>query len=168
MASAHPEALLVACEVFENGICSLLSRLAPEGTEFVPPPNVRLWDDDARKLIRMLPAGGLNRLFLLFPDPWPKARHARRRFVHPAMLPEIARVLTPRSEWRIASDDPTYQAWVEEVFGGSTLFCLGSRALMRPPGWPETRYERKAIAAGRRPVYWTWYRSHSVVACTSG
>ncbi len=54
----------------------------------------------------------LDRLFLLFPDPWPKARHAKRRFVHPSMLPLLARVLKPGAEWRVASDDPTYQAWV--------------------------------------------------------
>ncbi len=76
------------------------------------PANLRLWPDDARLLLRALPDACLDRLFLLFPDPWPKARHAKRRFVHPAMLPLLARVLKPGGEWRVASDDPTYQAWV--------------------------------------------------------
>jgi tRNA (guanine-N7-)-methyltransferase len=94
-AAAHPEVGLIACEVFENGICSLLSRLVPLGSEATAPVpgNLRLWDDDARVLLRQLPDGCLDRIFLLFPDPWPKARHAKRRFVHPAMLPELARVL---------------------------------------------------------------------------
>ena len=73
-------------------------------------------------LLRRLPDACLDRLFLLFPDPWPKARHAKRRFVHPAMLPLLARVLKPGAEWRVASDDPTYQAWVREVMAAQTLF----------------------------------------------
>ena len=111
LAAAHPEATLVACEVFENGICSMLSHLVPVGDPATAPlpPNLRLWPDDARPLLRRLPAGSVERLFLMFPDPWPKSRHEKRRFVHPAMLPEVARVLAPAGEWRIASDDPTYQ-----------------------------------------------------------
>ena len=73
----------------------------------------------------------LDRLFLLFPDPWPKARHAKRRFVHPAMLPLLARVLKPGAEWRVASDDPTYQAWVGEVMAAQTC---SMRRRRRPSG----------------------------------
>ena len=161
LAAAHPDAALVACEVFETGICSLLSRLVPEGQEAEPPPpsNLRIWDDDARALIRLLPDASLDALFLLFPDPWPKARHAKRRFVHPALLPEIARVLRPAGEWRIASDDPTYQAWVAEVLSKQPWFTNGEPSTSRPPGWPPTRYEAKAIAAGRRPLYWSVRRA---------
>jgi len=93
--AAFPGIGLIACEVFENGICSLLSRLVPEGGEAdeTLPGNLRVWPDDARLLLAKLPDACLDRLFLLFPDPWPKARHAKRRFVHPAMLPLVARVL---------------------------------------------------------------------------
>jgi tRNA (guanine-N7-)-methyltransferase len=159
-ASAHPEAGLIACEVFENGICSLLSRLVPEGgEESAPlPPNLLLWPDDARTLIRALPDAALDRLFLLFPDPWPKSRHAKRRFVHPAWLPELARVLRPGAEWRIASDDPTYQGWVAEVLAGQHLFTVPPPAETRPAGWPPTRYEAKALLTGRRPLYWSLTR----------
>ena len=159
-AAAHPSAGLIGCEVFANGLCSLLARLVPEGGEATAPlpPNLRLWDDDARVLIRALPAACLDRLFLLFPDPWPKARHAKRRFVHPAVLPELARVLKPGAEWRIASDDPTYQAWVAEVLAGQTLFDVPPPALARPAGWPPTRYEAKALLAGRTPRYWALRR----------
>ena len=158
--AAHPDIGLIACEVFENGICSLLSRVVPEGGEATAPVpgNLRLWDDDARVLIRALPDGCLDRLFLLFPDPWPKARHAKRRFVHPALLPELARVLKPGAEWRIASDDPTYQAWVAGVLAEQPFFAVAPPALARPTGWPPTRYEAKALAAGRGPVYWTAVR----------
>ena len=91
--AAHPEAALIASEVFDNGICSLLSRLVPEGGEATAPlpVNLRLWADDARVLLRLLPDGCLDRLFLLFPDPWPKLRHAKRRFIHPAALPLLGR-----------------------------------------------------------------------------
>jgi tRNA (guanine-N7-)-methyltransferase len=162
---AHPEATLIACEVFENGICSLLSALVPEGivpdgaeAEAPLPANLRVWTDDARVLLRALPDACLDRLFLLFPDPWPKARHAKRRFVHPLTLPLLARVLKPGAAWRVASDDPTYQAWVRDVMAAQTLFEVAEPARRRPDGWPPTRYEAKALRAGRQPLYWEFRR----------
>jgi tRNA (guanine-N7-)-methyltransferase len=157
---AHPEATLIACEVFENGVCSLLSALVPEGGEADAPlpPNLHLWTADARLLLRDLPDRCLDRLFLLFPDPWPKARHAKRRFVHPAMLPVVARVLKPGATWRVASDDPTYQAWVRDVMAAQTMFDTQSPVTVRPEGWPATRYEAKALLAGRQPFYWVFRR----------
>jgi tRNA (guanine-N7-)-methyltransferase len=158
---AHPDITLVACEVFENGICSLLSRLVLEGAESTGPlpPNLRVWDKDARPLIEALPEGSLERLFLMFPDPWPKARHVKRRFVHPARLPLLARVLRRGGEWRIASDDPTYQNWVDGVLAAQGLFTVAMRATAKPEGWPATRYEAKALRAGRQPVYWSCIRT---------
>jgi tRNA (guanine-N7-)-methyltransferase len=151
---------LIACEVFDNGICSLLSQLVPEGGEATAPlpANLRLWTEDARTLLRLLPDGCLDRLFLLFPDPWPKARHAKRRFVHPALLPLLARLLRSGAEWRVASDDPTYQAWVSEVMAEQTWFDAMPPARQRPADWPSTRYEAKALREGRRPCYWTFIR----------
>jgi tRNA (guanine-N7-)-methyltransferase len=158
--AAHPDAALIACEVFANGICSLLSRLVPEGGEAdaALPGNLRLWTDDARILLRLLPDACLDRLFLLFPDPWPKARHTKRRFVHPAALPLLARVLKPGAEWRVASDDPTYQDWVAAVMADQTLFAPAAPSTARPQGWPGTRYEAKALRAGRQPLYWSFRR----------
>ena len=161
---AHPEAGLIACEVFDNGICSLLSRLVPEGGEATAPlpPNLRLWTDDARTLLRLLPDGCLDRLFLLFPDPWPKARHAKRRFVHPGLLPLLARVLKPGAQWRVASDEPTYQAWVDEVMAAQSLFDAPPPTTERPPDWPPTRYEAKALREGRQPRYWTFTAANAM------
>jgi tRNA (guanine-N7-)-methyltransferase len=158
--AARPDIALIACEVFENGICSLLSRVVPEGGEATAPipGNLRLWDDDARALLRALPDACLDRLFLLFPDPWPKARHAKRRFVHPEMVKLVARVLKPGAEWRIASDDPTYQSWTAEVLAAQDRFEVPPPASERPAGWPPTRYEAKALAAGRTPRYWAVHR----------
>jgi tRNA (guanine-N7-)-methyltransferase len=158
---AHPGVAYIASEVFENGLCSLMSRLVPEGGEGEAPlpPNLRLWPQDARHLLGALPEGALDRLFLLFPDPWPKARHAKRRFVNPALLPLVARALRPGGEWRIASDDPTYQGWVEEVMAGAEGFAQAGRHDTRPEGWPGTRYEAKALREGRRPLYWVFRRA---------
>ena len=158
LAEANPDIGLIAAEVFENGICSLLSRLAPDEAAMPAiPANLRLFTDDARPLLRAMADASLGKLFLMFPDPWPKARHAKRRFVHPELLAEAARALKPGGEWRIASDDPTYQAWTDEVLAAQTLFSV-TRATTRPAGWPPTRYEAKAILAGRQPVYWSLLR----------
>jgi tRNA (guanine-N7-)-methyltransferase len=159
---ANPQAGLIACEVFENGICSLLSRLVPEGADEAAAPlpaNLRVWPHDARDLLRRLPADALDRAFLLFPDPWPKARHAKRRFVHPDNIAELARVLRPGGEWRIASDHPVYQDWVAEALAAQTAFRIAAVTDTRPEGWPGTRYEAKAVREGRHPRWWSLIRT---------
>ncbi len=161
LAEANPGIGIIACEVFENGICSMLSALVPDdGTEEIPPlpANLRLWPEDARHLLTNLPEGALSRLYLMFPDPWPKARHAKRRFVHPANVELAARVIRPGGIWRIATDDPTYQDWTAEVMAAQDLFEVPPPALTRPEGWPPTRYEAKALRAGRQPMYWSLTR----------
>jgi tRNA (guanine-N7-)-methyltransferase len=162
LAAAHPEAALIACEVFEQGLCSMLAALVPEGGEAAAPlpANLKIWDEDARVLLAGLPEASLDGLFLMFPDPWPKARHAKRRFVHPETAKLVASRLRPGAEWRIASDDPTYQGWVAEVMEGQTAhFAAAPPVTSRPVGWPPTRYEAKALAAGRQPFYWTFRRN---------
>ena len=168
--AAEPDTGLIACEVFETGICSLLSHLVPHGGEAEAPlpANLKLWNDDARPLLRLLPDFSLDALFLLFPDPWPKARHAKRRFVHPALLPTIARVLRPGAEWRLASDDPTYQQWVFDILAGQSWFSNSPPVTARPEGWPTTRYEAKALSAGRQPLYWALRRSQKPIASSRG
>ncbi len=160
IARARPEAGLIAAEVFDNGICSLLSRLVPEGAEATadPLPNLRLWDEDARTLVAALPDRSLDGVFLMFPDPWPKTRHAKRRFVHPENVAALARLMKPGAEWRVASDDPTYQAWVTEIMSAQDAFDAPPPSSVRPDGWPPTRYEAKALRAGRQPLYWSFIR----------
>jgi tRNA (guanine-N7-)-methyltransferase len=160
LAEAHPGIGLIAAEVFEQGLCSLMSALVPEGGEVTGalPANLRLWDDDARTLLRALPEESLSRLYLMFPDPWPKSRHTKRRFVHPETVALVASRLKPGAEWRAASDDPTYQAWVAEVMGQQKLFSVSPTETARPEGWPATRYEAKALRAGRTPFYWVFTR----------
>ena len=160
MAAANPHAGLIACEVFQSGLCSLLSRLVPDSREADAPlpPNLLIWPDDGRILLRALPAASLSRLFLMFPDPWPKARHAKRRFVHPELIPSVARALRSGGEWRIASDDPSYQDWVDTVLDRHPDLPLADSTCVRPAGWPPTRYEKKALQAGRTPKYWRFQR----------
>jgi tRNA (guanine-N7-)-methyltransferase len=161
LAAAHPHVGLIACEVFENGICSMLSALVPDdGTDAIPPlpGNLRLWPEDARGLLARLPPASLSRLYLMFPDPWPKSRHIKRRFMHPENIALAARALRPGGLWRIATDDPTYQAWTAEILATQEAFDVTPPATERPEGWPPTRYEAKALKAGRQPLYWSLSR----------
>jgi tRNA (guanine-N7-)-methyltransferase len=160
LVAGNPGVTVIACEVFAQGLCSMLAALVPEGGEATAPlpANLLLWDGDARALLRELPEASLDRLYLMFPDPWPKARHAKRRFVHPDIVKLAASRLKPGAQWRAASDDPTYQAWVAEVMGAQSLFDAPPPAQSRPQGWPPTRYEAKALIAGREPFYWTFTR----------
>ena len=162
-AVSNPQAGLVACEVYANGICSLLSALVPEGGEATAslPANLLVWDDDARLLLRQLRPGALSRLFLMFPDPWPKIRHAKRRFVHPDNLALLAVAMRPGGQWRIASDDPTYQAWTAAILSKQPWFHVPPPVTERPEGWPPTRYEQKARQAGRSPLWWQATRTEA-------
>ncbi|MBS1071221.1 tRNA (guanosine(46)-N7)-methyltransferase TrmB [Gluconobacter cerinus] len=156
----NPDVGYIASEVFENGLCSLMSRLVPEGQDETaePPPHFRIWPEDARQLLKDMPDNCLDRAYLMFPDPWPKSRHAKRRFIHPENLKEVHRVLKPGAIWRVASDHPVYQEWVTEVMGKQDLFDAPPPETERPEGWSPTRYEAKAFREGRQPFYWTFTR----------
>ena len=132
--AASPEAGLIACEVFENGICSLLSRLVAEGGEADAPlpPNLRLWAEDARVLLRILPDACLDRLFLLFPDPWPKARHAKRRFVHPALLPDAGARAAAGGDLAGRQRRPDLSGLGHRGDGGAGLFDAPPPVAARP------------------------------------
>ena len=121
IATQNPAIGLIACEVFENGIASLLSRLAPVGEEESLLKNLRVYAGDARALIRELPDRSIGRAFLMFPDPWPKARHTKRRFVHPMILHEMARIM------RGGGANGGSQAMILLTRVGSTKFFLSSR-----------------------------------------
>ena len=151
-AAAHPEVAFLGAEVFVNGVASLLDHLRRRDLA-----NVRIFADDVRLLLPALPAGSLDRVFLLFPDPWPKTRHAARRFVCRDTLDRLAVLMRPGAEFRIASDDPTYIAWaLGQTLGHPAFAWLARQAAdwrRPPPDWVPTRYEAKALAAGRQPAY---------------
>jgi tRNA (guanine-N7-)-methyltransferase len=129
----------------------LLARVEALGLD-----NVRIHPDDARAVIAALPAAVLGRLFVLFPDPWPKARHHRRRFIGPENLPEIVRVLADGAELRTATDDAGYLDWMREHLGACPE--LVAQPAGRPADGPATRYEAKALTAGRRSVFLSYRR----------
>ena len=157
-ARANPRVGIIGCEPFINGMAALLAEIAREPAHAA---NIAVLMDDARPLIAALPDGALGRVFVLFPDPWPKARHEKRRFISPANLDELARVLRPGGELRVASDDEGYIEWtLEQVPGHAAFEPLRSPAQWRerPAGWPPTRYEAKAVLQGRKPAFFAFRR----------
>lgn len=151
-AAAHPAQGFIGAEVYINGVAAALSRIDREKLS-----NIRIYDGDARALLAWLPDASLARIFLLFPDPWPKKRHHKRRLVSAATVADFARLLRPGGELRVASDIPGYaRATLLALRGRPELEWTAERASdwrTRPAGWPQTRYERKALEAGRVCAY---------------
>lgn len=156
-AAANPQVGLIGCEPFEDGVIKALTAIEERGLG-----NVRLHPDDVRPLLRALPAASLAKVFVLFPDPWPKARHAKRRLVSKPFLDALARVMPPDAELRIATDIPAYARTVLEAACPHSAFrwTASSPADWRTPwpDWPGTRYEAKAHREGRRPMFLTFHR----------
>ncbi|CCG41756.1 tRNA (guanine(46)-N(7))-methyltransferase TrmB [Magnetospirillum molischianum] len=155
LAEAHPGIGMIGSEVFRNGIASLLGHVQAQDLE-----NVRVFPDDARLLLPALPEASLSRVFVLFPDPWPKSRHSDRRFINPDNLDQIARLLTDEGELRVASDDPIYVAWATRQLDAHPAFrreqVTTARATL-PSDWPATRYEIKCLT-GREPTFFRYRR----------
>ncbi len=153
-AEANPGVGLIGCEPFVNGTAQALGRIEAAGVA-----NVRLHPGDARDLIELLPAGALSRVFLLYPDPWPKSRHHARRFVNAETLDALARAMAPGAELRLATDMDAYVGHALEAVAAHGGFAEIERDHGRPwPGWQPTRYEIKAVAAGRVPQYLEFVR----------
>jgi len=151
-AARHPEVGFLGAEVFENGVVRLLAEIGRRELA-----NIRVLLDDARLLLEALPARSLGRVFILFPDPWPKLRHHKRRMVSPGTLDALARIMKDGAELRLATDDVGYLRWMLELAPTHPAFEWQARRpedwRRRPEDWPETRYERKAKAAGRSPFF---------------
>lgn len=156
-AVAHPDIGMIGAEVFINGIAGLLARIDQGGID-----NIRIHPDDARPLIDQLKARSLDKVFVLFPDPWPKRRHEERRLLCPATLDKLARLMRPGAELRFASDDPVMIAWgLRQLCAHPAFEWLAKRPedwRLRTTDWPATRYEAKAISQGRRPCYFRFRR----------
>ena len=151
-AAARPEIGFLGVEVFVNGIASLLARIEAAGLR-----NVRIYQGDGRDLLEALPEALLTRVSVLFPDPWPKIRHRRRRIIQAATLDHLARVLRDGGELRLATDDPDYLTWMLEKTTAHPAFEWRARRAAdwrrRPADWPPSRYEQKALARGATPTY---------------
>ena len=151
-AERHPEIGFIGCEVFENGVAKLLGEIDRRGLA-----NVRIFADDARLLLAALPPRSIGRVFVLFPDPWPKARHHKRRLVAPATLDRLAEIMTDGAELRLATDDPGYLSWMLGYATAHPAFAWTARRPAdwrnRTDDWPATRYEAKARKAGHTPAF---------------
>lgn len=152
MAAANPGIGIIGCEPYVNGIAMFLGRARAAGVA-----NMRIHPGDVRDLFEVLPAGSVSKAFLNYPDPWPKARHHRRRFVTQGYLQAFARVMAPGAEFRVATDIEDYvRQTLEEVpLAGFDLVSQGGVAW---GDWIPTRYEMKALREGRVPHYLTYRR----------
>ena len=151
-AARHPDIGFIGCEPYINGVASLLRAVDAAGLG-----NIRILDDDVRPALAYFPAGSISRLFALFPDPWPKHRHRDRRLVQWESVAGFCRLLCAGGEMRLATDDPAYLRWMLTRLTAHPGLAWQARRpgdwRYRPPDWPQTRYEAKAIAAGRRPAF---------------
>lgn len=155
-AQLHPDIGLIGCEPFINGVAMLLRKVADAGVT-----NLRLHPWDVRELFDVLPDACLSKAFLLYPDPWPKSRHHRRRFVTQDYLRPLARVLKPGAEFRVATDIRDYirQTLLEVPRAGFTCLTPGPEQWQTEwADWTRTRYEAKALREGRSPHYLTFRR----------
>ena len=157
MGESNPDVEIIGCEPFINGVAMLLGKIRRMGT-----PNIAVHPGDARDLFDVLPDNSIDRAFLLYPDPWPKKRHHRRRFVTEEHLQPLARVLKPGSIFRVATDIPDYvRQTLEQVPKQGFEWLAESPDDWRRPwsDWISTRYEQKALREGRVPYYLTFRKT---------
>ncbi|MCK5041254.1 MAG: tRNA (guanosine(46)-N7)-methyltransferase TrmB, partial [Sphingomonadales bacterium] len=153
----NPEVNLIGCEPFINGVVGLLYIIADEKQE-----NIRIYPDDARDVLEHLPDASVERTFLLHPDPWPKTKHEKRRFVSQENLASLARVMKDGAELRIGTDHSNYARWTMLQLDRSPFFQWNATSAdqwrIRPDDWPETRYQQKALKDGVSSVYLSFNR----------
>jgi tRNA (guanine-N7-)-methyltransferase len=153
-----PDHGFIGCEPFLNGVAAVLGPIRDKHLA-----NIRLWRGDALAVLDRVPDGALSFLYLLHPDPWPKARHAKRRMVNDGPVDLFAAKLRPGGEFRLATDDPTYLAWTLMVMQRHRdqfeWLAQTPKDFLEPSGgWIETRYGAKARREGRRPYYLRYRR----------
>ncbi len=155
-AEESPGACFIGAEPFMNGVAGLCGHIRQRGLT-----NIRIWPEDVRLFLPLLPDACLDGAFILFPDPWPKFRHRERRILQPVMIDQLARLIRPGGELLLASDDATAKTWLLQSMLGTDDFAWQARRpadwRQPPPGWPGTRYMAKAEKAGRRSA-WFLYR----------
>ncbi len=154
-ARRHPDIGFIGAEPFINGVAKLMTAVATSNLR-----NIRLIDDDVRPLFGWLPPASLARVFILFPDPWPKRRHESRRIVSPSTVAALGRAMRPGASLRLATDIADYAAWAKPTILASGPFTLVNESGTRPEDWVATRYEGKAIAAGR-PCHYLEFRRNA-------
>jgi tRNA (guanine-N7-)-methyltransferase len=156
-ARANPNVRLIGCEPFVNGVAKALTRIEEHQIS-----NISIFDDDVSKILDELPSACLSRIFILYPDPWPKLRHRKRRLISEQFLYRLARIMKRDAELRFATDIDDYAAWTLSRIEASSHFVWEQMSPLEwtTPweGWISTRYEKKALREGRSPVYLTFRR----------
>jgi tRNA (guanine-N7-)-methyltransferase len=156
-AENNPSINILGCEPFEDGVAKVLIAIEEQKLH-----NILLHPDDARDVLRSLPTASVSRAFVLFPDPWPKRRHVKRRLINTKLLNQLADVMRPGAELRIGTDIPDYARTILMAFQQEPRFLWhATRAAdwqVRPADWPQTRYEDKAVREGRRSCYLCYNR----------
>ncbi|MFN7710031.1 MAG: tRNA (guanosine(46)-N7)-methyltransferase TrmB [Holosporales bacterium] len=153
-AQQKPEVGFIGAEAFVNGVASLVRHVHEGGMK-----NVRIHHGDVRNLLPKIADQVLDELYVLFPDPWPKTRHHERRLLRPEILRHFLRMLKKSGRWYFATDHADYLVWALEQIQQVPEFRLVMRSAVRPEDWPPTRYEAKAMAAGRPCTYFVFERS---------
>lgn len=157
-ARANPEIGYIGCEPFQNGVAKLLIEIEDDGIN-----NIKVHNDDARTVLDALPDASLDTLFLLYPDPWHKFKHKKRRFISAENMVQIARVLKKDAIFFVASDIPDYVSWTLRHLQNDDNFewlAESDQDWLNPPqGWQSTRYEAKAQRQGRKSAY-LFFRKH--------
>ena len=151
-ARQNPGVGFLACEPFIDGVVKVIDGAQARGLV-----NLRIYADDVRDILHWLPTASIARIFVLFPDPWPKKRHVKRRLINSNFIRELARVMSPDGELRMATDIPDYARGMLLAVRKERSFRWLAREAHawreRPTDWPETRYEQKAIREGRKRYF---------------
>lgn len=154
----NPGVALIGCEPFEDGMIKVLTAVTEDNLK-----NIRLHMDDVRDILRAAQAHSIDRAFILFPDPWPKRKHRKRRLVNTSLLSLLANVMRPGAELRIGTDIGDYARTMLEAFAHEPRFLWQAASpedwRIRPADWPETRYEAKAVREGRKRYYFRFLRA---------
>lgn len=157
MAALHPSIHMIGCEPYINGISGLLKEVEEKHLD-----NIRIYTDDVRELLNTMPDACLERVYILYPDPWPKARHHKRRLIQKPLLDMLARVMKPDAELRIATDWDDYATWIlERLLVHPSFEWTAHKATDWTQPWDEwipTRYEQKARREGRTSSYFIFRR----------
>lgn len=158
LAKASPQTGFIGAEPFVNGVVSLLRHIEDQKLD-----NIRIWPDDVRLMLDSLPQGCLDAVYVMFPDPWPKSRHAGRRILNPEMLDKLAVCLKPGGRLRCASDHPVAKSWLLAETVRHPAFSWTAQTAedwrVRPEDWPQTRYMSKGVKEGRAPSWFDFIRS---------
>lgn len=148
----NPKTGIFCCEPYINGVANLISSLKEKYYN-----RIRIMMDDAELLLDTLPEKSISKIFILFPDPWNKKKHFKRRFINEKTISKMSKVMKDDGEIRISTDSSSYVAWILHHFLNSNEFVWEAKSkkdfLCKPLDWVQTRYEKKAISSGKIPIF---------------